>query len=131
VISAEPSGGIVASGSALKSQSASFTVTWLTVTDSGPPLVTLTTMSSGVGSDTRSMVRSSTGGRSSRSIPAPFSTMAASSTPNPSSGASPRSTQTGPRSRPISYSFTSKRPIQPSSANSLTWAWNMKSPGKS
>src|SRR5918992_5779526 len=97
VILAEPSRGIVASGSTLKSHSASFTETCRMVTGSGPPLRTYTTNSYSVGSATRVTVRSSTGGTSFRWIPAPLSTINASSTPRPRSGKSPRSTQPGPR----------------------------------
>src|SRR5215218_2161137 len=94
VIFAEPKDGIVASGSTLKSHSASFTETCCMVTGSGPPLRTYTTNSYSVGRATRVTVRSSTGGTSFRSIPAPFNTMKATSTPSPRS---PSSTQPGPR----------------------------------
>jgi hypothetical protein len=42
---ADPSLGMVLSGSASKSQMASFTTTWLNVTGSGPPFLTLSTNS--------------------------------------------------------------------------------------
>src|SRR5215211_2230588 len=77
---AEPRGGIFLSGSASKSQIASFTTTWY-----------------GVGRATRCTLRSSTGGASWRPTPAPFNTMKASSIPSPRSGRSPSSTQPGPR----------------------------------
>src|SRR5215207_8154595 len=95
---AEPNRGMVLLGSASKSQIASFTTTWLSVTGSGPPFRTLNTNSYSVGKATRWTLRSSMGGRSVRSTPAPFKTMKASSTPRPRSGTSPRSTQPGPRS---------------------------------
>src|SRR5919107_2024208 len=98
VTSAEPNRGIVLSGSARKSQSASLTTTWLNVTGSGPSLRTSKTNSYSVGRDTRWTLKSSAGGRSSRSTPAPLSTMRAKSTPRPRSGRSPKSTQPGPRS---------------------------------
>src|SRR5215208_5715528 len=99
---AEPNRGIVRSGSALKSQIASFTTTWLNATGSGPPLRTVNTNSYSVGNATRWTLRSSTGGVSWRPISAPSSTMKASSTPRPRSGKSPSSTHPGPRpSRPI------------------------------
>src|SRR5215212_2453392 len=99
---AEPRRGIVRSGSASKSQIASFTTTWLNFTGCVPPFRTVNTNSDSVGKATRWTLRSSTGGASWRPTPAPFSTMTASSTPNPRSGSSPRSIQTGPRpSRPI------------------------------
>src|ERR687893_997047 len=94
---AEPRRGILLLGSASKSQIASLTTTWLSVTGSGPPFLTLNTNSPSVGRVTRPTLRSSTGGASSRPTPAPFSTMKASSTPSPRSGRSPRSTQPGPR----------------------------------
>src|SRR5215217_4441859 len=94
---AEPRGGIFLSGSASKSQMASFTTTWLNVTGCGPPFRTLNTNSYGVGRATRCTLRSSTGGASWRPTPAPFNTMKASSTPSPRSGRSPRSTHPGPR----------------------------------
>src|SRR5215208_551660 len=95
---AEPSRGMVLSGSASKSQIASFTTTWLRVTGWGPPLRTLNTNSNSVGRATRWTLRSSTGGAPSRLTPAPFSTMKASRTPRPRSGTSPSSTQPAPRS---------------------------------
>src|ERR671916_994264 len=102
VTSAEPNRGIMLSGSARKSQSASFTTTWLNVTGSGPPFRTLKTNSYSVGKDTRWTLKSSAGGRSSRSTPAPLSTIRASNTPRPRSGSSPKKIQPGPRSsRPI------------------------------
>src|SRR5918997_4901790 len=94
---AESNRGMVRLGSASKSQIASFTTTWLNVTGSGPPFRTLNTNSYSVGKATRWTLRSSMGGRSVRSTPAPFKTMKASSTPRPRSGKSPRSTQPGPR----------------------------------
>src|ERR687893_960238 len=94
---AEPSRGMVLSGAASKSQIASLTTTWLSVTGSGPPFLTLNTNSASVGRATRPTLRSSTGGASSRPTPAPFSTIKASSTPRPRSGRSPRSTHPGPR----------------------------------
>src|SRR5215217_7866893 len=94
---AEPRGGIFLSGSASKSQMASFTTTWLNVTGCGPPFRTLNTNSYGVGRATRCTLRSSTGGASLRPTPAPFNTTKASSTPSPRSGRSPSSTQPGPR----------------------------------
>src|SRR5215211_5721137 len=94
---AEPRGGIFLSGSASKSQMASFTTTWLSVTGCGPPFRTLNTNSYGVGRATRCTLRSSTGGASWRPTPAPFNPMKASSTPSPRSGRSPRSTNPGPR----------------------------------
>ena len=42
----------------------------------------------------------------------------------------PRSEDAGMRRYPR-HQVTSKKPIQPSSANSLTWAWNMGLPGES
>src|SRR5918998_1567012 len=98
VTSAEPNRGIVLSGSARKSQSASFTTTWLNVMGSAPPFRTLKTNSYSVGKDTRWTLKSSAGGRSSRSTPAPLSTIRASNTPRPRSGSSPKSIQPGPRS---------------------------------
>src|SRR5918998_4225818 len=98
VTSAEPNRGIMLSGSARKSQSASFTTTWLNVTGSGPPFRTLKTNSYSVGKDTRWTLKSSAGGRSSRSTPAPLSTIRASNTPRPRSGSSPKKIQPGPRS---------------------------------
>src|SRR5215210_4519812 len=102
VTSAEPSRGIVLSGSARKSQSASLTTTCCRVTGCEPPLRTSKTNSYSVGKSTRWTLKSSTGGRSSLSTPAPLSTMKANNTPRPRSGRSPKSIQTGPRpSRPI------------------------------
>src|SRR5918998_2124527 len=97
VTSADPNRGIVLSGSARKSQSASLTTTWLNVMGSGPPLRTSKTNSYSVGKDTRWTLNSSAGGRSSRSTPAPLSTIRAKSTPKPRSGRSPRIIQPGPR----------------------------------
>src|SRR5215203_1365895 len=97
VTSADPNRGIVVSGSARKSQSASLTTTWLRVTGSRPPLRTSRTNSYSVGRDTRWTLRSSAGGRSPRSTPAPLSTMRAKSTPKPRSGRSPKSIHPGPR----------------------------------
>src|ERR687898_2788324 len=97
VTSAEPNRGIVPSGCARKSQSASFTTTWLSVTGSGPPLRTSKTNSYSVGKDTRWTLKSSAGGRSARSTSAPLSTIRAKSTPKPRSGRSPRMIQAGPR----------------------------------
>src|SRR5215210_9202504 len=69
---------------------------------SGPPLRTLRTNSYSVGKSTRWTLKSSTGGRSSLSTPAPLSTIKANNTPRPRSGRSPKSIQAGPRpSRPI------------------------------
>src|SRR5215216_1301130 len=105
---AEPNRGIVRSGSALKSQIASFTTTWLNVTGSGPPLRTSKTNSYSVGKDTRWTLRSSPGGRSSRSTPAPLSTIRAKRSPKPRSGKSPKSIQPGPRpSRSVRSIFSS------------------------
>src|SRR5918995_14930 len=97
VTSADPNRGIMLSGSARKSQNASFTSTWLNVTGSGPPFRTLKTNSYSVGKDTRWTLKSSAGGRSLRSTPAPLSTIRASNTPRPRSGRSPKSIQPGPR----------------------------------
>src|SRR5215211_4707354 len=97
---AEPNRGIVRSGSASKSQMASFTTTWLNVTGCGPPFRTLNTNSYGVGRATRCTLRSSTGGASWRPTPAPLNTMKASSIPSPRSGRRPSSTQPGPRPSP-------------------------------
>src|SRR3712207_6642119 len=85
-------------GSASKSQIASFTTTWLSVTGSGPPLRTLNTNSWRVGRAARGTLRSSMGGRSVLSTPAPLKTIKVSNNPRPRSGPSPSSTQAGPRS---------------------------------
>src|SRR5215218_549197 len=99
---AEPSRGILLSGSTSKSQIASFTTTWLNFTGSGPPFRTVNTNSYSVGKATRWTLRSSTCGASWRPTSAPSSTMKASNTPRPRSGRSPSSTHPGPRpSRPI------------------------------
>src|SRR5215207_3260673 len=107
VTSAEPNREIVLSGSARKSQSASLTTTCCRVTGCEPPLRTSKTNSYSVGKDTRWTLKSSTGGRSSRSTPAPLSTIRAKSTPKPRSGRSPKSIQPGPRpSRSIRSIFS-------------------------
>src|SRR5215204_5967774 len=105
VTSAEPSRGIVLSGSARKSQSASLTTTCCRVTGCEPPLRTSKTHSYSVGKDTRWTLRSSPGGRSSRSTPAPLSTIRAKRSPKPRSG---KSIQPGPRpSRSVRSIFSS------------------------
>src|SRR3712207_1893598 len=95
---ADPRAGMVLLGSISKSQIASFTTTWLSVTGSGPPFRMLNANSCSVGRAKRWTLRSSMGGRSVRSTPAPFKTIKASNSPRPRSGTSPRSTQAGPRS---------------------------------
>src|SRR5215207_7368793 len=121
VTSAEPNREIVLSGSARKSQSASLTTTCCRVTGSGPPLRTSKTNSYSVGKDTRWTLKSSTGGRSSRSTPAPLSTIRAKSTPKPRSGRSPKSIQPGPRPSRSIFSLLHVEEAHPAELGELAY----------
>ena len=115
---------------------ASFTITWRMRTGSGPSLRTCSWISPGF-STVRSTASRSCGTPIRSSPGAPSSTNSPMATARIASGASPR--QPGRAARRASggrlhddhrlHSVTSKKPIQPSSANSLTCAWNMNFPG--
>ena len=126
--------------SALKSTKESLTIAWLIVTASGPSLRTVSSMLPGC-SSVRSIASSSTGGPLRLPSPGPSSSAKAAITAAiRTSGISPSSQAgavrgrrldaAGPlrRSARLHQEPTSKKPIQPSCANSDWCAWNMNLP---
>ena len=109
----------------------SLTITWRMRTGSGPSFRTCSWISPGF-STVRSTAGSPAARRSGSSPGASSSTNSPIATASTASGATPAS-HGGRRDRAsggrLHQSVTSKKPIQPSSANSLTWAWNMYLPG--
>ena len=116
----------------MKPAKASFTIAWRTCTGSGPSLRTFSSISPG-----RSTVRSTAS--SSTGTPLRSSPGASSATNSPMATAEQRERQQPREPAPeparrrgavagLHQSTTSKKPIQPRSANSLTWAWNMYLP---
>ena len=107
-------------------------------TGSGPVLRRVRSIRPGV-SSARSTASSSTGGPSRSGSESPPATASAISTAAISATAPATRPQVGtPRSGPVrsivsppastDQPSTSKNPIQPSSANSVLWAWNMNGP---